>query len=160
MLLASPGNALLMVFWKLVIIFSSSQTAVWLCMWLGYYWSTKSCDYDQQRIKHIVWTCCSPSFQQLNLCWCLAFKIWVIFVFKLSSLLHDVLVWLNNKISHINKQGGNLRHCTSKSSSEKLYLYNWRENWRIILYYLELAQINANYMTLHFLLNQKDPSKF
>ena len=34
------------------------------------------------------------------------------------------------------------------------------KNWRIILYYLELAQINANYMTLHFLLNQKGPGKF
>ena len=45
-------------------------------------------------------------------------------------------------------------------TSGKLYLYNWRENWRIILYYLELAQISANYMTLHFLLNQKGPRKF
>ena len=34
------------------------------------------------------------------------------------------------------------------------------KNWRIILYYLEFAQINANYMNLHFLLNQKGPRKF
>jgi len=34
------------------------------------------------------------------------------------------------------------------------------KNWRIILYYRELAQINTNYMNLHFLLNQKGPRKF
>ena len=34
------------------------------------------------------------------------------------------------------------------------------KNWRIILYYLEFGQINANYMNLHFLLNQKGPRKF
>jgi len=34
------------------------------------------------------------------------------------------------------------------------------KNWRIILYHLEFAQIIANYMNLHFLLNQKGPRKF
>jgi len=50
---------------------------------------------------------------------------------------------------------------------EKLHLHQENriyiieeKNWRIILHYHELAQINANYMNLHFLLNQKGPHKF
>ena len=49
--------------------------------------------------------------------------------------------------------------CRAGHQENCIYIIE-EKNWRIILYYLELAQINANYMTLHFLLNQKGPSKF
>jgi len=47
----------------------------------------------------------------------------------------------------------------NRHQENRIYIIE-EKNWRIILYYLEFAQINANYMNLHFLLNQKGPRKF
>jgi len=58
-------------------------------------------------------------------------------------------------------RSGNLTVRVEDKEHQENCIYIIEEkNWRIILYYLELVQINANYMTLHFLLNQKGPSKF
>ena len=46
-----------------------------------------------------------------------------------------------------------------RHQENRIYIIE-EKNWRIILYYRELAQINTNYMNLHFLLNQKGPRKF
>ena len=65
-----------------------------------------------------------------------------------------------NSASHI-AFAGTWYYAPSTPSHQENCIYIIEEkNWRIILYYLELAQINANYMTLHFLLNQKGPRKF
>jgi len=52
-----------------------------------------------------------------------------------------------------------LNHGFLLHQENRIYIIE-EKNWRIILYYLEFAQIIANYMNLHFLLNQKGPRKF